>query len=62
MRFEKYRGSLINKVNKEENEDTEIRMEFKDFVALSIATFEVMVPILIVILAIVLVCVFIRFK
>ncbi|MDF2881642.1 MAG: hypothetical protein K0R54_2199 [Clostridiaceae bacterium] len=62
MRFQKYRKSVLSKVDKSQNDNIDNRIHFKDFVALFIATFQVMVPILIVFFAIFSFCVFLLIK
>lgn len=47
MKYEKYRRKIINNVKVIENDNIDNRIHFSDFVALFIAFFQVMAPILI---------------
>ena len=65
MWFEKYRRQVIENAKKNnENGDnnSDNRIHFSDFIALCIATFEVMVPVLIIFFVIFLFCTFLLTK
>lgn len=67
MWFEKYRRLVIenakkNKNNENGDKNSDNRIHFSDFIALCIATFEVMVPVLIIFFVIFLFCIFLLTK
>lgn len=62
MKFERYRKKILESTNAAEDNNIDNRIHFSDFVALCIAIFQVMVPVLIIFFIIFSLCVFVLVK
>lgn len=62
MKFEKYRREILKNAEKNTNDESDNRIHFSDFLALYVAAFEVMVPILIIFFIVFSFCIFLLMK